>query len=128
MRTEPAEAVLRWFGEREAGELHLTAINAAELWAGVAILPAGRRRDLLQAADATIAKDFANRVLPFDSAAARAYARVVADRRGAGLAVREADCQIAAIARAAGASVATRNVGDFRETGVEILDPWASAL
>jgi predicted nucleic acid-binding protein len=125
MRPAPAQAVLDWFAGRKAGELYLTAINAAELWAGVAILPAGRRRDLLHAAvDAMIAEDFAGRVLPFDSAAARAYAGIVAGRRTAGLAVREADCQIAAIARAAGAAVATRNVGDFRETGVRVLNPW----
>jgi toxin FitB len=125
MRPIPAQAVLDWFANREAGELYLTAINAAELWAGVAILPGGRRRDLVQAAvDAMIAEDFAGRVLPFDSAAARACAGIVAVRRNAGLAVREADCQIAAIARAARAAVATRNVGDFRETGVRVLNPW----
>lgn len=126
MRSHPAQAVLDWFAGREAGDLYLTAINEAELRAGVAILPEGRRRELLQAAvDAMIAEDFAGRVLSFDSAAARAYARIVADRRSAGLAIREADCQIAAIAHAAGGSVATRNVGDFRRTGVEIVNPWS---
>lgn len=125
MRPEPAQAVLDWFAEQNAGELHLTAINAAELLTGVALLPEGRRRDLLEAAvEATITEEFAGRVLPFDGAAARAYARIAADRRRAGLPIREADCQIAAIARAAGGAVATRNVGDFRESGIRVVNPW----
>ena len=56
---------------------------------------------------------FANRILPFDSGAARAYAEIAAARRRMGRPIPEADCQIAAIARSHGMAVATRNVGDF---------------
>ena len=70
-----------------------------------------------------IGQDFAGRVLPFDSAAARAYAAIVAARRSAGRPIPEADCQIAAIARAKYAAVATKNTG-LRARGIATFDPW----
>ena len=68
----------------------------------------------------------ARRVLPFDSSAARAYARIASAGRIAGHPISQLDCQIAAIAQAQGKAVATRNVRDFSETGVEVIDPQAS--
>ena len=69
---------------------------------------------------------FAERILPFESAAARAYAEIAASRRQAGRPIGEADCQIAAISRSRGAVLVTRNVRDFQGTGVEVVDPWAT--
>ena len=70
-------------------------------------------------------EDFAGRVLPFDSAAARAYAAIATSRRSVGCPILEADCQIAAIARARDAAVATRNGADFEHCGITVIDPWA---
>lgn len=64
--------------------------------------------------------DFAGRVMPFDSAAAIAFA----DRRAAGQPISFPDCLIAATARAHGGPLATRNVGDFEGCGVRVIDPW----
>ena len=69
---------------------------------------------------------FAERILPFDSAAARAYAEIAADCRGAGRPIGDADCQIAAISRSRGASLVTRNVRDFEGTGVDVVNPWTT--
>ena len=125
MRAEPAQVVLDWFGGQDAAELFISAITEAELRTGIAILPAGQRRDRLQIAlEAMIAQDFQTRILPFDSAAARAYAEIAASRRAAGRPIAEADCQIAAIAQAMGAPVATRNVKDFDGCGVTVIHPW----
>jgi hypothetical protein len=71
-----------------------------------------------------ITEDFAGRVLPFDSAAAKAYAVIAANRRTTGQPIMEADCQIAAIARARGAAVATRNVSEFEGYNLAIVDPF----
>lgn len=126
MRPAPAKVVLDWFSAHEASELFLSTISEAELRAGAAILPAGKRRDsLTNVIDAMIRDDFAGRLLPFDSAAAKAYAGIAAARRAAGRPISEADCQIAAIARAHGAALATRNVRDFDGCGVELVDPWS---
>ena len=125
MRRQPAQAVLDWFAAHAPASLFFSAIGEAELRTGAAILPAGKRRDDLTAAiDAMIAEDFAGRVLPFDSAAAKAYAAIAAARRTAGRPIMEADCQIAAIARVRGAIVATRNIGDFEGCGIGVVDPW----
>lgn len=125
MRPAPAQMVLDWFAKQVSKELFLSAVSEAELRTGVAMLPAGRRRDgLFAIIDAIIEEDFADRVLPFDSPAAKVYAVIAASRRAAGMPIMEADCQIVAIARVRGAAVATRNVSDFEGCGIEIVDPW----
>jgi len=125
MRSSPAPAILDWFGRRDARALHFSAVGEAELRRGAAILPEGKRRDrLIAEIDAMVAEDFAGRVLPFDSAAAVGFAAIFADRRAAGRPISQLNSQIAAIARAHGAAMATRNVGDFAGCGVEVIDPW----
>ena len=71
--------------------------------------------------------DFADRILPFDSDSARAYAVNAASRRVGGRPIAEADCQIAAITRSRGMALATRNLRDFEDTGIDVLDPWTSS-
>ena len=125
MRASPDPAVLAWFAGHAANKLFLTAISEAELRTGAAILPAGQRRDrLIGAIDAMIEQDFAGRILPFDSLAARSYAEIAAARRIAGKPIMDADCHIAAIVRACGAAIATRNVKDFEGCGIDIINPW----
>jgi predicted nucleic acid-binding protein len=128
MRPEPAPAVLAWFGTLDATALHLSAVSEGELRRGAGILPVGRRRNrLIRAIDAMITEDFAGRVLPFDSEAAVAFAAISVGRRAAGRPISFPDCQIAATARAHGAAIATRNVGDFAGCGIEVIDPWGQA-
>ena len=128
MRPSPAPAVAAWIAGRDAEELYLTAVSEAELLYGVAIVPAGRRRNELGAAMLRwLDTGFAERILPFDSAAARDYADIAAGRRSAGRPIAPADCQIAAIARSRGMAVVTRNVRDFGDIDVEIVDPWTAA-
>jgi predicted nucleic acid-binding protein len=125
MRATPAPSVLNWFSTQDPSTLYLSAVTEAELRTGIAILPAGQRREGLKAAlDATIAVDFEGRILPFDTDAAKTYAEIAAGRRSSGRPIPDADCQIAAIARAAGMPVATRNTRDFEGCGVDVINPW----
>lgn len=125
MRPVPEAAVMAWFRDREASTLWLCAVVEAELRRGASILPEGERRArLIEALDAMIEQDFAGRVLPFDGRAAIAFAAVFAERRAAGRPISFPDCQIAAIARANGATLATRNGADFAGCGVALVDPW----
>jgi predicted nucleic acid-binding protein len=125
MHPAPTPTVVAWIAEYDAEEIYLTAVSEAELLYGVAIMPAGTRRNTVEAAmNRWLDLGFAERILPFDSAAARAYAEIASDRRHAGRPIGEADCQIAAISRSRDAVVVTRNVRDFEGTGVELVDPW----
>jgi len=128
MRPTPDTVIASWVGERATSSLHLTAISEAELRFGLAIIPPGRRRDgLAEGLERMLRTGFANRVLPFDSAAASAYAEIAAARRAMGKPMPEADCQIAAIARSRDMAVVTRNVRDFADAGINVIDPWTHA-
>ena len=125
MRPSPSSNVVDWVAGQAPPNLYLSTISEAELRYGVEILPAGERRNrLLAEVEGMLQEDFAGRILPFDSAAAQAYAVVAATRRAAGHPINHADCQIAAIARCRGASVATRDVDDFEGCGIDVIDPW----
>ena len=127
LRPSPDPAMETWVGECPATDLYFSAIGEAELRYGVAILPMGRRRDALDLAiEAILREDFRDRILPFDSAAAREYAELAAARRAAGRPIALADGQIAAIARSRNMTLATRNVRDFEDVGIEVVDPWAA--
>ena len=125
LRPAPAKQVEAWLSAQDGGTVYFTAVGEAELRHGVALLPAGRRRTALSMAiEGILEEDFRNRILPFDRAAASAYAAIAAKRRAAGRPISQFDCQIAAIARAHEAAVATRNTGDYEGCGIEVIDPW----
>ena len=126
MSPNPGAHVADWVAGQAAPNLYLSTVNEAELLYGVEVLPPGRRRDRLhRAVEGMLREDFEGRILPFDSAAAQAYAVIAAARRAAGRPINHADCQIAAIAKSREASVATRNVDDFEGIGIEVINPWA---
>lgn len=125
MRPAPAPAVMSWLAAQPAASLFISAVTEAELRYGVTLLPEGRRRaDLIAAVDGMLAEDFTGRILPFDSAAAVAYAAIAAGRRHEGKPISQFDAQIAAIAQSRGAELATRNVSDFEGCEVEVINPW----
>jgi predicted nucleic acid-binding protein len=127
IRPKPDPGVEAWLAEQVAANVFLSVISAAELLYGVAILPSGQRRDRLTAEiEGMLRHDFAVRILPFDSDAARAYAVIAAERRAAGRPIGQFDGQIAAITRSRGAAIATRNAGDFAGCGIDVINPWHS--
>jgi predicted nucleic acid-binding protein len=127
MRPEPSETVERWVSIQPAESLYITSITQAEILHGILLLPKGKRRLLLeQAADGMFAEDFGERILPFGAESARLYAQIAAGRRRAGRPISHFDAQIAAIARLHGATLSTRNVDDFTDCGVTLVNPWSS--
>ena len=126
LRPAPEPAVMAWFAAQPAETLFVSAVTQAEMMLGARLLPAGKRRAALETAvRATFDEDFAGRILPFDSAAAGAYVNIVSARRAAGRPISQFDAQIAAIARHQGARLATRNIGDFDDCGVVVINPWS---
>lgn len=125
MRPEPDPRVLTWLDSQHPSSLHLSTITAAELLAGVAKLPVGRKRAAVaRAVTQIIETDFHGRVLPFDTRAAVAYAAIREERARRGRPIGMADAMIAATARDRHLSVATRNLKDFEGAGVDLINPW----
>ncbi len=126
LKPSPSPQVEAWLSALDGTEVYFTAIGEAELRHGVAIMPESRRRAALsEAIEGMLNEDFHDRILPFDRAAARAYASIAADRRAAGRPISQFDCQICAIASANDAAIATRNTGDFQGCGVVVINPWS---
>lgn len=125
MRAAPHAQVEAWLRKIEPAELAVTAITVAEILYGLALLPRGRRRtDLEMRFKSFVANVIEDRVLAFDAAAAEHYAVIAATRRAAGKPTSQSDAMVGAIAAAHGCAVATRNVADFADFGVAVLDPW----
>jgi predicted nucleic acid-binding protein len=121
----PSPAVVAWLAAQPAAAVFTTAVTEAEILYGLALLPDGRRRQALETAVRPIfSEDLAGRVLAFDREAAGSYAVIAARRRSIGRPISQFDAQIAAIAVSRGASIATRNVADFAETGALVINPW----
>ncbi len=125
IKREPNTAVLTWLQGCRVSDLFTTTISESEMRIGAAQLPAGKRRDQLEAAiDRTFEEKFSGRILSFDRAAAGSMAGVFEARKNAGRPISFADNQIAAIALAHTATLATRNIKDFISCGIDIIDPW----
>jgi predicted nucleic acid-binding protein len=126
MRPSPSSMVTAWVRSRTPTELFTTSITLAEILYGIERLPGGRRREVLRSTATEVFTTFADHVLPFDASAAVEYARIVGDRDRAGAPIDGFDAQIAAISRVHGAALATRNIKDFRDLGLQLIDPWRS--
>jgi len=124
MRPSPSEIVRDWVQSRSGRDLYTSAITVAEIRYGIEKLPQGRRKNSLSSAANEIFETFAQQILSFDAIAAEQYALIVSHRDGLGLPIDGFDAQIAAICRVHGATLATRNVSDFGQTGIELINPW----
>ena len=125
MKSKPDKSVVHWIGKHQATSLFITTLTQAEILYGLEILAAGKRRTALKkAAKSMFELDFAGRILPFDTDAAQLFATIAANRKTIGRPISQIDAQIAAIACSHQASLATRNVDDFEECGIDIINPW----
>jgi len=125
MRPEPNHTVLAWMDGLQRKEMSITAISVAEIRYGIGALPDGKRkRRLLDAATTLFDEYFAGRIYAFDEPAAVEYADIALQRDRIGSPISMPDAQIAAICRVSSAELATRNVKDFENTGVALINPW----
>jgi predicted nucleic acid-binding protein len=124
-RSVPEPNVVAWYQRQDSASLYTTTVTLAEVFYGLNLLPEGSRRDrLCKFADEFFRQEIAGKILSFDETAAVHYATIRAAKRRLGLSMSPLDAQIAAIALAAGAAVATRNFSDFEHCGVTVVNPW----
>ena len=123
-KTQAAEAVVRFGEEIKHQNTMISVISVAELGYGVARLPLGRKRTELELWLANVENEYSGRILAIELETARVWANLVARLRGSGRNITEADAWIAATAIQHGLQLATRNVRDFAETGVPLINPW----
>jgi toxin FitB len=125
MRPKPSANVLAWIAKQPEAEVFTTAITEAEILYGIEVLPKGKRREnITAAAEAMFTEDFSGRVHAFDSAAARAFSKIASSRRARGRPISQSDAQIAAIAQVRRAKLATRDIEDFEDCELDVVNPW----
>jgi hypothetical protein len=128
MKPEPDPAVRDWLDEQAAETLYLSSVSIAELLFGIGALPRGKRKDKLTAALDGVLDLFADRILSFDTGAARRYADLAVDARAAGKGFPTPDGYIAAIAASHDFAVASRDTSAFAAAGLTVIDPWTAAI
>ena len=106
----------------------LASITVWEILDGIGRLAPGRRRDSLADRFRDLLDElFEDRILDWSLADAEACARIMEEKRrhDESLDDHVPDAFLAAAAASRGLAIVTRNTGEFRNTGVEIVDPWA---
>lgn len=125
LRPLPDAAVIAWIDAQLIETFYLSAISLAELRFGIALLPKGKRRDVLESRlDQQLLLLFSDRIISFDLMASRFYGAMMAQARGAGFAVDVTDGMIAATAAAHGLTVASRDTAPFISLGLKVINPW----
>lgn len=126
MKPEPHPAVLAWLNAQAAETLYLSSVSLAELLFGIAALPSGRRKEMLGKALDGLMGMFRDRILPFDTDAARHYAELAVAARAKGRGFPVPDGYIAAIAVSRGFIVASRDTAPFEAAAIAVINPWVS--
>ena len=125
MRPSPQASVVAWLNEQEPLDVHISVITIAEIEYGLKVLPEGQKRwSLQQKFEWFVAQGFEQRILDFTETAAHHYADIMAHRRSLGMPMSVPDGQIAAIARTHHFKLATRNIKDFEECGLTLVNPF----
>ena len=125
MKPNPFEKVIHWLDEQDNMQLFISAVTIAEINYGLSILPeGGRRKTLEQAFKYALEEAFNSRILSFDADAAYHYGEILGHQKLLGKPMGVPDGQIAAIARLHHASLATRNIRDFADCGLVLIDPF----
>lgn len=125
MQRKADASVVAWLDGLPAESVWTTSITVFEIRFGLDLLADSRRRVRLEETfTLALEEDLQGRVLPFDQPAALAAGTIAAKQRRAGRPIEIRDVQIAGIAIARKATLATRNTRHFAGTGVRLVDPW----
>ena len=124
-RPEPDANVAAWLVSQPKQQIFTNFINQAEILFGIALLPRGQRRDMLQAAiEGIFGEDFGGRVIAFSADCSLHYADIAVGRKLLGRPISQFDAMIAAFTRAHGVRRVTCSTAYFEHCEIEVLNPW----
>jgi predicted nucleic acid-binding protein len=126
MKSAPDARVWAWLAAQDASAVAVTAVTMAKLLYGIALLPPGQRRSTLATnLRLFVGEVLGGRIIVFDAPAAERFATIITDCRARGRPLSQFDGMVTAIAATASAPIATRNVSDFEDCGIDVVNPWA---
>ena len=125
MRRPADESVVAWLDRQPRTSIWTNAITVLEIRYGLQTMPLGKRRSgLLQAFETLVSEKLAQRIVPFDTAAAQQSADLMARRQKQGRTAELRDSMIAGIALASHATLVTRNTVHFDDLSIAVVNPW----
>jgi hypothetical protein len=125
MRPEPNSGLKTWIASKVIESLYTTSISISELYFGMEIQNEGKRKQWLRESLSDIIKNgLQSRILAFDQDAALIYAEIAVKRRGQGRPISISDAQIASIVRSYTMILVTRNISDFEDCKIEVINPF----
>jgi toxin FitB len=128
VRSQPEPSVERWIAAQNLDSLFISAVSFGELRKGITLLSPGKRRIELESwIEGDLSILFSGRILSVTRAISERWGMLDAGRQLAGRPLNTADGMIAATALEHDLTVVTRNVNDFEQLGVTILNPWKAA-
>ena len=125
VRLNPEPRVMHWLQAADEASLYLSVLTLGEIRKGVAALPQGKRRTRLETwLDIELRARFAGRILSIDVPVADRWGLLTATAKREGKTLSTIDGLLAAIALHHNLTVVSRNVSDFADTPVQVLNPW----
>ena len=125
MKPRPSDKVINWIDQQEVIQLYISTVTIAEISYGINVIPERNRRILLEDSFNKVLRDaFEHRIFSFDEVAAHFYGKIMGRRKEIGKPLSILDGQIAAIARANNLAVATRNIRDFSDCSLDLINPF----
>ncbi|HEY6338190.1 MAG TPA: type II toxin-antitoxin system VapC family toxin [Candidatus Sulfotelmatobacter sp.] len=125
VRSKPEPRVLDWMGAADESLLHLSVLTLGEIRKGIASLPQSKRRTQIETwLELDLRARFAGKILTIDDAVADRWGLLAAHAKRAGKALSVVDGLLAATALEHKLTVVSRNVADFANIQVPLLNPW----
>jgi predicted nucleic acid-binding protein len=125
VRIQPEPAVVAWMEAADETLLYLSVLTLGEIRKGLAGLPQSKRRTHLETwLETELRVRFAGRILPIDAPVADRWGSLAARAKSEGKALATIDGLLAATALHHNLTVVSRNVNDFKNTHVSVLNPW----
>jgi predicted nucleic acid-binding protein len=125
VRLTPDPRVTAWIEAVEESLLYLSVLTMGEIRKGLAALPQGKRRSRLETwLKVELQARFSGRILSIDAAVADRWGLLAASAKTKGNPLSTIDGLLAATAIHHNLTIVSRNVGDFRNTQVPVVNPW----